>query len=517
MSLRLSRIALSALIPFVASSIARAEPAAPAQSEAAAFPAELNAYVEDLMKEWSIPGAALAVVKDGKVVVAKGYGVRELGKPARVDADTIFDTASLTKSFTAAMIATLVDEKKLAWDAPARDYLQSIKPKDPYIAANVTLRDLLSHRVGTRNNAAPYRGHLTRAQMVELFSKLEGEPFRTSLVYSNVGYAVAGEIAAAVTGQSWEELVTTRLLKPLKMTRSTADYDAVPAMRNYASGHVYADGVQRVAPRGSERLSTAAAGAVHASARDLATWLLFQLGDGSVDRKQIVSADAMEEMHGPQVFAPTKQAFRESRQLKRFAAYGFGWQVWDYRGHPFLWHTGNGDGQLAYMALYPEDALGVAIIINTWRVPAQFNGAVINRVADHYLGLEPRDYLAELRASLKKIEAADAEREAKLLAAKPRGAAPALALGDYVGQYRDKLGLNVEIALVGDALTFSYAGGEIAKLELWRDNLFRLKWTNIYSQLGADFVDFDVDAVGDVTGLRTTLMRDRIEASRVQD
>jgi CubicO group peptidase (beta-lactamase class C family) len=506
-------LALLALSLF-ASSPAIAECAPPTE---AAFPAELDAYVEDLLKEWSVPGAALAVVKDGKIVVAKGYGVRELGKPERVDADTVFDTASLTKSFTAAMIATLVDEGKLSWDAPARDYLPRIKPKDPYIAANVTLRDLLSHRVGTRNNAAPFRGHLTREQVVDVFSKLEGEPFRTSWVYSNVGYTVAGEVAAAVTGKSWEELVKSRLLRPLRMTRSTADYEAANAMRNRAVGHVYIDGVQLAAHGGSERVTTAAAGAVHASARDLAAWLLFQLGDGSANGKQLISADAMEEMHGPQVFVPSRKAFRDSRQLKRFAAYGLGWQVWDYRGRPFLWHTGNGDGQLAYMALYPEDELGVAIIVNTWRVSSQFNSAVIQRIADHYLGLAPRDYPAELRTSLQKIEAADAEEEKKFLAAKPEGAAPALALTEYVGQYRDKLGLPVDIALDGETLTFRYAGGQIARLEFWRDHLFRLKWTNIFSQWGADFVDFDVDALGEVTGLRMTLMRDPIEATLVEE
>ena len=227
-----------------------------------AFPGDLDRYVSAALRELAVPGAAVVVVRDGRVVVAKGYGVRELGRPDPVDGDTVFDIASLTKSFTAATIASLVDDRALGWDTPIREYLPRVEFSDPYLTANVTLRDLLSHRTGLRNNAAPFRGHLTRPQVVDLFRHLEpAEPFRTRWVYSNIGYALAGEVAAAATGRSWEELVTKRMIEPLRMTRTTADYNAVPAMGNVAAGHVVIGGVQRAWPRGSERMSTAAAGA----------------------------------------------------------------------------------------------------------------------------------------------------------------------------------------------------------------------------------------------------------------
>src|SRR5262249_14380791 len=279
----------------------------------------------------------------------------------------------------------------------------------------VTLRDLLSHRTGLRNNAAAFRGHLSRAQVGDLFRNLEPvQPFRTRWEYSNIGYALAGEIAAAAGHSSWEELITHRVIEPLAMHRTTAYFDAVPGMGNYASGHVLVDGVQRVAPRDSERLSTAAAGAVQSCARDLATWLLFQLGDGTFNGKPVLSSSSMAEMHSPQIFVPTTPELRKSRQLEHFAAYGFGWQVWDYRGRFMRWPAGNGDGQLAYMVLLPDSNLGIAILTNSWRTNVFLNLALAARISDYYLHLPTRDYVAEHRELWKKGQEQDAAEERTL-------------------------------------------------------------------------------------------------------
>lgn len=513
-ALRFRSAALAAVL--LSASGFRGSAAAADPSALRTFPKDLDAYVAASLSELQIPGAAIAVVQDGRVVLAKGYGVKELGKPDPVDADTVFDIASVTKSFTAAMIASLVDEGTLAWDTPIREYLPSVGFSDPYLSANVTLRDLLCHRTGFRNNAAPFRGHLTREQVVRLFRNLEPvEAFRAKWVYSNVGYALAGEVAAAATGRSWEKLVTDRMIGPLGMTRTTADYDAVPSMGNVASGHVVIDGVQRAVPRGSERLSTAAAGAVHSSARDLATWMRFQLGDGTFGGKRLVSAASMDEMHGPQVFVPTTPAFRTARQLRHFAAYGFGWQVWDYRGHLMLWHTGNGDGQLAYVVLLPDEGLGIAVVTSSWRVEVPFNIALASRILDRYLGLPTRDYVAEYRASWEKSEKADADAEAALLSSRPKGTSPSLPLSAYAGSYRDRLGLDVAVALEGSDLRLRYAGGEPAALRHWHHDTFRMTWANPFSQGRPTFVSFEVDPEGRVTGLRTEITRDKIEAARV--
>jgi hypothetical protein len=242
--------------------------------------------------------------------------------------------------------------------------------------------------------------------------------------------------------------------------------------------------------------------------------MLFQLGDGSLDGKRLISADSMVEMHGAQVFVPTTASFRASRQLHHYAAYGFGWQVWDYRGHYLLWHTGSGDGQAAYLCLLPESKLGIALVTNSWRPGVQLNLALVARAIDHYLQLPTRDYYAEFQAEWEKGEASDAAEEASLDAARIKSAAATLPLGAFAGHYRDRLELDVDVALGNDGLTLAYAGGQPASLRHWHRDTFRLRWENPFSQGRPAFVSFDIDEQGRVKGLRMDLMRDRIEALR---
>src|SRR3989449_2790235 len=236
-----------------------------AQRAAQSFTKELDDYVAAAVKDLGIPGLAIAVVKDGKVLVIKGYGVREMGKPETIDENTIFDAASLTKSFTAAAIASLVDEKKMSWDDPVRRYIPTIEFPDPYLTANITMRDLLCHRTGIRaTNSAWYFTNVNRSQLLGLVKNMEiAAPFRTQWLYSNIGFTIAGEAAARVAGTTWEDLITQRIIVPLGMKRTTAVFALAPAMGNIASGHALVNGVQRVTPReGTQRDMTAPAGAI---------------------------------------------------------------------------------------------------------------------------------------------------------------------------------------------------------------------------------------------------------------
>src|SRR2546427_13115503 len=222
-----------------------------AQQSPQSFPKELDDYLAASVRDWEIPGVAIAVVKDGKVVVVRGYGVREMGKPETIDENTIFDAASLTKSFTAAAIASLVDEKKMSWDDPVRRYILTIEFSDPYLTANVTMRDLLCHRTGVRaTNSAWYFTNVNRSQLLGLIKNMElTAPFRTQSVYSNIGFTIAGEAAARAAGTTWEDLITRRIIVPLGMKRTTAVFALAPAMGNIASGHALVNGVQRLTPR----------------------------------------------------------------------------------------------------------------------------------------------------------------------------------------------------------------------------------------------------------------------------
>src|SRR5437016_1862591 len=488
-----------------------------AQQSSQSFPKELDDYVAATVRDWEIPGVAVAIVKDGKVIAARGYGVRELGKPEPIDENTIFDAASLTKSFTVAAIASLVDEKKMSWDDPVRRYIPTIEFPDPYLTANITMRDLLCHRTGLRATNSVYFTSVNRSQLLGLIKNVEiAVPFRTQWVYSNVGFTIAGEAAARAAGTTWEDLITQRIIVPLGMKRTTAVFALSPAMGNIASGHALINGVQRVTPReGTPRETTAPAGAIQSSAADLATWMIFQLGDGTFQGKRILSAAAMTEMHSPQIVIPTNAAFRLARQIKYFAAYGLGWQVFDYRGNRMLWHSGTGDGQTAFLVLLPDSGLGVVVLINSWKAGPALNNAIASRIMDYYLGIPTRDYSAEYYEPGTRILQHSIEATRKLEASQLKGTTPTLPLSQYAGVYRDKLGLDVKVWLEGDSLRLQYGGGEIAVLTHWHHDTFWARWQNpLHAEQRSTFVQFSLSPQGTVAELQMDLSGDRITAHR---
>ena len=276
---------------------APAKPPFPGGPPSNAFPAALDSSIAKILRDWKVPGMAISIVKDGKVVVAKGYGVLELGKPDRVDENTVFDTASLSKSFTAAATATVVEEGKLSWDDPVRMHMPRVPFGDPYLAQAVTIRDLLSHRVGleSANTLTRFTGY----DRDEVFSRIQylkvKTPFRTQLDYNNTLYALGGEAAAAAAQVSWDELIRSRLLVPLGMTSSTAG--ELPGQNpNTAKPHHIIDDIH-VPIRVVKLLNINPAAGVNSTAADMTRWLLFQLGDGTFEGRRILSPESMEEMH----------------------------------------------------------------------------------------------------------------------------------------------------------------------------------------------------------------------------
>ena len=330
------------------------------------------------------------------MVFAKGYGVRELGRPEPVDEHTVFDAASLTKSFTGTLAALLVEEGKLAWDDPVRKHLPGLRFPDPYLDEHVTVRDLLAHRTGL--HPANMMWVLTDVDRAEVLRRARCLPatagFRADMVYSNVGYSIAGEALAAAGGASWEALVRQRLLAPLGLGETTASYEEAGRLANRATSHTLIDGVQRPIRRETQRHTIAAAGDVQSSAHDLARWLRLHLSGGALDGKRLVGEEVLREIQSPQAIIATTPAMRAARQVEFFAAYGLGWQVMDYRGRPLLWHTGSGNGQLAFAALLPKDGLGVVVLVNTWAAPF-VHAALVNYLLDTYLGEPLRDWSTE--------------------------------------------------------------------------------------------------------------------------
>jgi CubicO group peptidase (beta-lactamase class C family) len=367
------------------------------------------------------------------VLLEAAYGSDGAGAP--ITPATAFQIASISKSFTAAAVATLVDEGRMEWDEPLRRHLPQVEFSDPYRTANVTIRDLLAHRVGVEQGNFVFRftGYDTAEVLRRMRFLKEREPFRTTMLYSNVGYTAAGEAAANAAGVPFAELIRTRLLEPLGMTGATA---GVPhsASPNHASPHAVIGGVQQPIAH-TKMMSILPANAVNANAIDVAKWMLFQLGDGSWNGKRIVSQDSMAEMHSPQVIIPTTPGMRAARGVELFAAYGLGWNIMDYRGHKLLWHSGSADGMPVYTALLPADRIGVTVMVNTWGAPT-LHGALASHIFDVLLGLDKtRDWSAEALAATKRGAARDAEERAAAEKARKAAARPSLPLAAYAGVY----------------------------------------------------------------------------------
>jgi CubicO group peptidase (beta-lactamase class C family) len=510
--LALREIVLAAFAMIVAGSSAGAQQLTPPRDR---FPAELDQYIQKVLIDGQIPGIAIGVVRNDSVLVTKGYGVRELGKPGRVDENTVFDIASLAKSFTATAAAILVDRGILRWDDPVTKYLPDLRLPNDELTTGATVRDFLSHRSGL--SAVNMMWVLTKVDRAEVLRRMRYVPVRIpprqNMIYSNIGYTVASEAAAAAAHMPFEEMLRDLLIKPLRLTSTTWTYEQAERMPNVASSHATIEGKQQPIRREVQRQPIAGAAAVQSTVSDLTRWMRLHLNNGVLDGKRYVSDSSMRAMHSIQVGIQTTPAMRAARMVQdSVVGYGLGWQIMDYRGHPLLWHTGNGDGQIAYMALLSRDRLGVVVLVNTWSAPF-IHGALINRILDTYLGFEPRDWAAETLARIPAgLRAQDSIRRS--IVQMKSDAPPPLQLASYVGRYDNPLFGPVWVRLEQSHLVMQMGEGQKADLEYhgaagfyawWRDPLFRENF--------GTHVIFTLDE-SSVTALSTRINNDEFTASK---
>jgi CubicO group peptidase (beta-lactamase class C family) len=504
---KLTLIGFASLAPTIA--VAQARP--PADR----FPAELDRYIANVLTQWRIPGIAIAVVRNDSTLVAKGYGVRALGKPDRIDENTVFDIASLAKSFTATAAAILVDRGVLRWDDPVQRHLPNLVLPNDSLTRQATLRDFLSHRTGIEPaNMMWVPTAVNREDVLRRMRYLRTvSAFRGNMTYSNIGYTVAGEAMAAAARAPFETLLRDLLIKPLRMPSTTWTYEQAATMPNIASSHATIAGVQQVIPRELQRQSIAPAAAVQSTANDLTRWMRLHLNNGVLDGTRYVSDSTMREMHSVQSGIPTTPAMRAARMVQdTVIGYALGLQVLDYRGHRAFWHSGNGDGQIAWMVLFPNERLGILVIVNTWSAPG-VHSALINRIADTYLGYEPRDWAAEAFA---RAPAGDSARaaNARAMIAMRSSVPPRLPLSAYAGRYDHPVFGPVLIRLEGSGLTLQMGGGRIADLEYHGADAFYTMWRDpFFREYYGTHVAFTT--VGDsVVSFTTTLVRDEFTARK---
>jgi len=469
-------------------------------------PADLDAYVKRAMDTFGAPGLSLAVVENGKTVVAKGYGVRSIKTNAPVDEHTAFPIGSESKAFTAAALAILVDQKKLKWDDRVVDKLPGFQMYDEYATEHMTIKDLLTHRSGLGLGEGDLLivpdTNRSRDDIVHALRYLKpATGFRESFAYDNILYIVAGALIQAVSGQTWEDFVSENILKPTGMADAHINYQ--PDAPNAVALHARTEGLfrgigpQRVLTKGLETRVSAPAGSINASALDMASWMKVQLARGkTADGKTIFSPEQAAEMWTPVVVIP-RDEFRLPAAMKGMVPnmqdYALGWFIEDYHGHPVVQHSGGVLGAIAMQFLIPEKNVGISVTVNSEDTGTR--RAVIYRLLDHYLDQPQTDWVGVMQTALDDLHAKTTEALKKLPQPESgkNGKPSTVPVNAFAGIYEDPWYGSMTIADKGAGklwITFDRTPGMEGPLEHISGDKFRTRWTD--TGIEDAYLDFTV-------------------------
>ncbi len=478
---------------------------------------EIEAYIEQTLKDWGIPGGASLILKDGQKLSCRGYGVRELGKPEEMDGNTIFHIASSTKAFTATCLGMLVDEGKASWDDPVVKFLPDFKMYDPWITHQVTLRDLLNHRLGLkRYNSVMFRNDpFDPDEFLQHFPYLKPfTDFRTRFGYGNEQYIVAGKLIEVLSGKTYDEFLQERIFDPLEMTSTfpTLAHLKRSGLTNISYGHCNLDGglvpvgvrlLDPVQPLPLVDIGKNAAGCIWSTMGDLANWLEFFLGNGTFRGRTLVSPEGMEEMRTPQfVIAPRDEElfaiFNSVGVDVNILTYAFGWYVLDYHGRKMVVHGGNIQNGNNIIGFLPTENLAFVIFVNNYQAIAQLLLSFF--VLDAMEGTRTDYNHAGLEVA-KMWQAGATQAIQGLIDSRKLDTHPSLALERYSGVYASPLLGELKITLEAGELQFLYGNSHWfdASLQHWQDETFVVNFKNKFED--PEFVIFEVSADQKVTAL----------------
>lgn len=466
--------------------------------------AEIDAYAQKVRDDWNIPGMAIAIVKDDKVIFQKGYGVRDINKPDKVDENTLYAVASNSKAFTTASLAILIDEKKIGgWDDKVSKYLPEFQMYNPYVTEEMTIRDLVSHRSGLDTFSGDLLWYDTTYPTDEILRRVRYlkpvRGFRAGYGYQNLMFMAAGRIVERVSGKTWGEFVKERILTPLGMTRTTTTVRDLKD--NYAAPHNESGGKLRALPLGNIDNSIGLAG-INSSVADMAKWLRLQLGRGTFEGKQIFSRERSGEMWQQNIFIPVNPYPQKDAPTTMFNGYGLGWFLNDYRGRKLVSHTGGLDGMITQTAMLPTENLGLVVLTNSE------TGAISimrNKILDTFLDAPKRDWNAEALDRAKQNKAREEAENKKTDAARVPNTKPSLDLKSYAGTYTSEMYGDVTVAEENGKLVMRLvpAPNFVADLEHWHYDTFQIKWrSSVNYNFPRGWVTFTIDKDGKTDQLK---------------
>ena len=520
--------AAAALLVMATGAPAQIAPAAPTPSPSpgatdnarpGALPPDLSdftAYVDSARKTFDVPGIAVAIVKDGKVVLAKGFGEREIGKPGRVDADTLFAIASNTKAFTAASLQQLAEAGKLKMDDRVIDHLPWFRMSNDYVTHEMRIRDLLAHRSGLSLGAGdllywPPTSYTTKEVVERLRDVPLKNSFRGEYAYDNILFAVATLVIEKASGQSYADYVREHLFKPVGMDESLIDKTYLKPGMDVATGHAKFDFTDLKPVPPMAWLNDPGAGGIYASVHDLAKWMNVQLAGGALPNKdahgkpqRIFTQESQNQMWTMLTPIPVHKAPVPALAplTPNFFGYGEGWFLSDFRGQRMAWHTGGWPGMVSRITLVPGLHLGVVVLTNA-ESGAAFN-AVTYRALDAYMHPgQKTDWVAAYDKALKKSQAKADDSFAKHTSAREKNPTADLSLASYAGTFRDPWYGDVIVSNEHGKLRmrFSETKALIGTMTLWQHSTFVVKWDD--RALNADaFVTYSLDADGKIREVR---------------
>lgn len=453
----------------------------------------LDAFITREMQRWQVPGLAIAIVKDGQVVVQKGYGVKQFDKPeSKVDENTLFQIASNSKAFTGTAVAWLNSEKRLLLDEKVTTYLPYFKLYESSSTDLCTVRDLLCHRLGTQTFQGDFLNwgsNLTRKQIVEGLSRTKPvHPFRYKYGYSNAGFIAAGEVILATTDTTWDDFLLHRFFKPMGMNRTSTKYAGIVNDNNACLPHTLVDGKLVKMPL-TNIDNMGASASINSCVGDMKNWLLLQLNNGQLNGKQIILADVIAETRkSNMVVNDVNSKFFKS---KHFATYTLGWQMNDYNGRRVIEHSGGANGFVTKTELVPEENLGVIVYTNT--DANSLYDALCKQVLEAYMDMPYRNVSEMYYTNSQKAKEATATKIKAIKDTIALKNKPALKLNEYSGTYTNSLYGKVEVKLVKGKLQLfmEHHPNNIGKLDFINDNRFLCTYTDV--TCGVEPLSFTVE------------------------
>ncbi|MGE5681748.1 MAG: serine hydrolase [Bacillota bacterium] len=451
----------------------------------------LDTYLERGLKQWDIPGAGICIVKDGKVVLTKGFGVCELGKSEKVDENTLFMIGSNTKAFTGTALAILESDGKCTLEDKVQKYLPDFSMKDPWVAGHLNLTDIVSHRIGMmtfQGDFMYWTSDLSAKEVIKKFGQLTPlYDFRTRYGYTNAGFAIAGECIEKISGKTWAEFLKERIFDPLKMKRTLPLASQISGEENAAKPHTFENG-KLIKLKYPEIDNLAPAASISSSVSDMSHWLIAQLDSGYYNGNKALPFSVIQKTRRPNSIVG-----RSTNMFERnsFNVYGLGWFIESYKGKEIVSHTGGIDGFVTSVTLIPEEKLGIVVLTNT--DANSFYQALKWEVIDAYLGQPYRNYSQAMyilseKSKAKENETLKADRDTVNMHLKPP-----VDLTEFTGRYVHEVYGYLDIAQKGNELEISFEHHPDLKGKLEYMNGGRFLCTYSIPTFGIKVIPFSIE------------------------